>query len=60
MREPVADLGGRGPGGGGGMVSAQYLSGPGAGGDLSESRPKFLGEGGNENLYPPLAGAIVM
>ena len=37
------------------MVSAQYLRGARrGGGDLLAGRPKILGEGGNENLYPPL------
>ena len=39
----------------GGMVSAQYLRGARRrGGNLLAGRPKILGEGGNENLYPPL------
>ena len=47
--------GGRGALAGGEMVSAQYLrGGPAGGGNLLAGRPKILGEGGNENLYPPL------
>ena len=34
------------------MVSAQYLRG--GRGDVLTGRPKNLGGGGNENLYPPL------
>ena len=38
----------------GGMVSAQYLRGARRGGrNLLAGRSKILGEGGNENLYPP-------
>ena len=36
------------------MVSAQHLRGARRGGNLLAGRPKILGEGGNENLYPPL------
>ena len=51
-----------GPGGpwrGGEMVSAQYLRGARrGGGNLLAGRPKILGEGGNENLYPPLPSGV--
>ena len=37
------------------MVSAQYLRGARRGeGHLLAGKPKILGEGENENLYPPL------
>ena len=36
------------------MVLAQYLRGARRGGNLLAGRPKILGEGGNENLEPPL------
>ena len=39
----------------GGMISVQYLRGARRGrGNLLAGRSKILGEGGNENLYPPL------
>ena len=42
------------------MVSAQYLRGARrGGGNLLAGRPKILGEGGNENLYPPLSQYIL-
>ena len=54
----MADLGGgRGAlaGGGGGNGFGPVLKGgPAGGGNLLAGRPNILGEGGNENLYPPL------
>ena len=45
--------GGQGGLGGGNVFGPVLKGGPG-GGNLLAGRPKFVGEGGNENLYPPL------
>ena len=59
----MADLGGGqgGPGGGGNGFGPVLKGGPaGGGGNLLAGRPKILGEGGNENLYPPLLESIYL